>query len=109
MEDALEECAVARAPTLLLDLVDAPGRPGVHWWVHIGQGPLVRGQLSIGVHVPLAQEQGELFLGEIGVYQGQGNAVEGQVPGSVPGVLPLVRHGDDIGIVQMRPLVVAPA
>src|SRR5205814_2665718 len=31
VEDALEECAIARAPALLLDLVDAPGRPGVHW------------------------------------------------------------------------------
>src|SRR5439155_25116439 len=70
VEDALEECAIARTPALLLDLIDAPGRPGVHWWVHIGQGPLVRGQLSIGVHVPLTQEQGELLLGEIGVYQG---------------------------------------
>jgi hypothetical protein len=33
--------------------------------------------------------------------------MKGQIPGSVPGVLPFVRHGDDVGIVQMRPLVVA--
>ena len=35
------------------------------------------------------------------------NHVESQVPGGVPGILPVVRHGDDVAIVEMLPVVVA--
>src|ERR1700758_4192940 len=34
-------------------------------------------------------------------------AMKRQVPGRIPGVLPLVRHGQDIRVVEMRPLAVA--
>src|SRR5271165_1034908 len=33
--------------------------------------------------------------------------MEGKVPGSVPGILPLVRHRDDISIEKVRPVFVA--
>ena len=33
--------------------------------------------------------------------------VEGEVPGRVPGVLPLVRHRDDVAVVEVRPVAVA--
>ena len=48
-----------------------------------------------------------LLLGEINVHQRQGDGVEGQVPDCVPGVLPLVRHGDDVRVVHVEPVLVA--
>ena len=63
--------------------------------------------MSIGVHVPFANHQDELFFGKVGIHESQREAVEGQIPGGVPRILPLVRHRDDVSIVQMRPLVVA--
>ncbi len=108
LEHAFEELAVADAAALLLDLVDAPRRPRVHRRVHVAKRPLVRGQLPVGVHVPLAQHQRELVLGELGVDQRQRHHVKRQVPRGVPRVLPLVRHRDDVGVEQVRPLVVAP-
>ena len=102
----------ARSPTprlLLVDLVDAPRRPGVHRRIHIAERPLVRGQLPVGVHVPLAQQQHELLLREVGIDERQRHAVERQIPGRVPGILPLVRHRDDVGVVEVRPLVIAAA
>jgi hypothetical protein len=38
----------------------------------------------------------ELLLGEVGVDERERHAVEGEVPGRVPGVLPLVGHRDDV-------------
>ncbi len=89
------------------DLVHAQRGPGVDRRVDVGEVPLVGGELAVGVHVPLAAEQDELGLGELRVDVGQGDAVEGQVPGGVPRVLPLVRHRDDVAVVEVRPLVVA--
>ena len=101
VEDALEELAVALARPLLVDLVDAPGRPRVHGRVHVAEGPLVGRQLPVRVHVPLAQQQHELLLGEVGVDEGERDAVEREVPRGVPGVLPLVRHRDDVGVEEV--------
>jgi hypothetical protein len=42
----------------------------------------------------VAEEQPQLLLGEINVYQAQGDGVRGQVPDSVPGVLPLKSFDD---------------
>ena len=89
------------------DLVHPQRRPRLDRRVDVGEVPLVGGQLAVGVHVPLAAEQDELGLGELGVDVGQRDAVEGQVPGGVPRVLPLVGHRDDVAVVEVRPLVVA--
>ena len=59
------------------------------------------------MHVPLAQQQDELRLGERRVDVRQRHAVEGQVPGREPGVLPRVGHQDDLVVVQVRPVAVA--
>ncbi len=61
------------------------------------------------MHVPLAAEQQQLALRELGVDQGQRHAVERQVPCRVPRVFPLVGHGDHVGVVEVAPLVVATA
>ena len=57
-EDALEERAVAAAEDAPLDLVDAVRRPRVHRRVHVAELPLVRRDLPVRVHVPLAHQQG---------------------------------------------------
>ena len=51
---SLQEGAIPLAVAFLVDFVDAPGCPGMHRRVDITKGPLVRRNLSVGVHVPLA-------------------------------------------------------
>src|SRR5262249_12299857 len=97
------------AAKALFDLVHAPGRPGVDRWVDVAEGPLVGRQLAVRVHIPLAQEQDELLLGEIWVHQRERNRVEAQIPGGIPRELPLVRHGDHVAVVKVRPVVIAAA
>ena len=92
---------------IAVDLEDAQRRPRVHRRVDVAERPLVGGQLAVRVHVPLAAQQDQLVLGELGIDVRERDAVEGEVPGRVPGVLPLVRHRDDVHVVQVRPVVVA--
>ena len=92
-----------------VDAVDLPGRPRVHRRVHVAEGPLVRRQLTVGVHRPLAAQQQQLLLGRGRVDVRQRDAVEGEVPRGEPRVLPLVRHADDVGERQVAPRDVAPA
>ena len=106
VERALEEeaIAVALGPR---HLVHPPAGPGMHRRVHVAEGELVRRNLAIGMHVPLAEQQEQLLLGEVGIDAGEGDHVEGQVPGGEPGVLPLVRHRDDVPDEHVRPAGVA--
>ena len=100
----------SRSPSPRLRLFEAVGEdggPGVHRRVDVAEVPLVGRDLAVGVHVPLAQHQLELLLAEVGVDERQGEDVEGEVPGRVPGVLPLVRHGDDVAVVHVVPVLVA--
>ena len=106
LEAAGQEHAVALAAAGG-HLVDAPAGPGVDGRVDVGEVELVGGQLAVGVHVPLAQEQDELALGEVGVNPGEGDHVERQIPGGVPGVFPFVGHGDDVAVVEVDPICVA--
>ena len=103
VEDLLEEVDVAPAGQLALDLVDPPGRAGVDRRIDVAEVPLVGRELAVGVHVPLAAEQDELPLGPLGVDPGQGDAVEGRVPGGEPGVLPLVGHRQDVERREVAP------
>jgi hypothetical protein len=59
------------------------------------------------VHVSLAQHELELLLAEIGINHSQGEHVKGQIPGGIPRVLPLVRHGDDVAVVHVVPVIIA--
>ena len=86
VEDALEEDEVGGA----VDGEHPQGGPGVDGRVHVAEGPLVGGQLAVGVHVPLAAQQQELLLGELRIDVGDGHALEGQVPRREPRVLPRV-------------------
>ena len=108
VEHALQEFQVALAPMVLaVDLEHAPGGPGVHRRIDVAEGPLVGGDLAVRVHVPLARQQHQLLLRELGIDQREGDAVKGEIPGGVPGVFPLVGHRDDVGVVEVAPLAVA--
>ena len=101
---ALEEIQVRLAAQGLLGAVEEQGRPGVDRGVHVAEVPLVGGNLAAGVQVDPAEHQFHLLLGEVGVHDGERQRVEGQVPGRVPGVLPLVGHGDDVLVQHVEPL-----
>ncbi len=108
MEDPRQEVAIAFAGAPLLFLIDRPRRQDVNGGIDIAEGPLVGRNLAVRVHVPLAQHEQELLLGEAGVDQAEGDAMECQIPGRVPGVLPFVRHRDDVAAVVVPPLAIAP-
>ncbi len=80
----------------------------MHRRIDIAEVPLVGGNLPIGVGIETAQHQQQLLLGEIKIHQRQGDRVEGQVPGRIPRVLPLVRHGDHIGVEHVKPFRIPP-
>src|SRR5581483_3123054 len=48
-----------------------------------------------------------LLLRELAVDMGEGNAVKCKIPRGVPGILPLVRHRDDIRVIEMLPFPIA--
>jgi hypothetical protein len=109
VKNTLEELGVPFASALFFDLVDAPGGPSVDGRVDVPERPFVRGELAVGVHVPLACQEDQLLLRELGVDQRQRHAMESEVPRRVPRILPLVRHGDDVGVVELLPRRVAAA
>ena len=65
VERALEELAVVAVARLAGELVDAPHRPRVHRRVDVAERELVRGQLPVRVHVPLAAQEQQLLLREL--------------------------------------------
>ena len=93
-----------RPAELLLVFVEPERGTGVHRRIHVAEVPLVGGNLPARVDVEAAQHQQQLLLGEIEIHQRQGDRVERQVPGRVPRILPLVRHGDHVGVQHVEPL-----
>ena len=79
----------------------------MHGRVDVAEVPFVGRNLAVGVHEAFAQHQLELLLAEIGIDESQGEHMKGEIPDRVPGILPLVRHGDDVAVVHVVPLVVA--
>lgn len=77
--------------------------------VDVAEVPFVRGDLAVGVQIEAAQEQLQLALGEADVDHGQGDGVEGEVPGREPRVLPGVRHRHDLVVDHVVPGAVADA
>ena len=81
--------------------------PGLHRRVHVVERPLVGGQRAVRVLEPLPAEQDQLVLRERGVDAGERDAVEGEIPGGEPRVLPLVGHRHDVEGVERPPVLVA--
>ena len=104
LEDAFQEVVVGDPRPAALDVEHRDRGHGEHRRVDVAEVPLVGRDLPVGVHVPLAQHQEDLILGELRVDVRQGDAVEPQVPGGEPGELPLVGHRDHVAGVQVRPL-----
>ncbi len=104
LEDLLQEVVVLRA----VDLEDPQGGPRVDRRVDVAEVPLVRGQCTVGVHVPLAAHEQQLVLGVAGIDVCEHHRVEGEIPRREPGVLPGVRHRDHVVGVHLLPGVVAP-
>ena len=104
VEGRLEKIDVGLAAQGLLGAVQEQGRPGVDRGVHVAEVPLVGGELAAGVEVEPAEHQLHLLLGEVGVHDRDRQRVEGEVPGRVPGVLPLVGHRDDVVVDHVEPL-----
>ena len=107
LKTTLEPVRVAFARFSLVQAVGEDGGPGMNRRVDVAEIPLVGRNLAVGVHVALAQHQLQLLLAEIRVHQRQREDVESEVPGRVPGILPLVRHGNHIAVVHVVPVVVA--
>jgi hypothetical protein len=64
-EHALEECQISCTVDLALEVEKEVGGPGVNRRIYITEVPLVRRQLTVGMHVVLAQHELKLLLGEI--------------------------------------------
>ena len=106
LERSLQEAQIGAAQ-LLFNVVEEQCRPGVHRRIHVAEVPLVGRDLSVGMSVQIPQHQQELILGEIEVHQRKRNGVKRQVPCRVPGILPLVGHGDDVAVQHVEPLGIA--
>src|SRR5262249_21217189 len=76
VESALEEVTIGHAANAFFDLINAPRGPGMHRRIHIAESPLVRRQLSVRMHIPLAQKKCELLLSEIRIDLRERNAME---------------------------------
>ena len=92
------------ASQVLLDLEEVEGGPGMDGRVHVAEVPLVGRDLPVRVEIQAAQQQQELLLGEVEIDERERNGVERQVPGRVPGILPLVGHGNDVAVEHVEPL-----
>src|ERR1700739_1609646 len=107
MKDPLEKFAIAHTIFSLLQIMQKDGRPGVHRWINIAEIPFVGRHLAIGMKIESAYHQFELLFGKLRVYQRKRQCMKGQVPCGIPGVLPFVRHRDDVVIEHVEPLFVA--
>ena len=61
-------------------LVDTEHSPCVHGRIDVIKGKLIGGDLAVGSHVPLPQEQNQLLFSELWVNLGKWDHVEGKVP-----------------------------
>jgi len=104
VENPAQEVDVAPA----VEGEDLQRRPRVHRRIHIAEIPFVGRQRPVRVLVPFPAQHDQLVLGEGRIQVGEGHAVEGQVPGGEPGILPLVRHRDDVEPVEVTPPGVPP-
>ena len=57
------------------------------------------------IHV--VKHQLELLLGEVRIHARQGDAVKCEIPGGIPGILPLVGHRNHVVVHHVIPLPIA--
>ena len=78
-------------------------------WVYVAERPFISRDLPVGVHVPFARHQDQLFFGKHRIHLRNRNAMECEIPSRVPRVLPLVGHRNNVRVVQVFPFPVATA
>jgi hypothetical protein len=81
--------------------------PGMHRWIDVAEVPFVGGNLSSRMKVGLTQHQAELLFPKSASTRRKRQHMESKIPGGVPGILPFIRHRDDVGIVHVTPMLVA--
>ena len=107
VENAFQECVVGHAGVRTLDIKHGPRRHREHGRIHVAKIPFVRWELAVRVHVPLAQHQNDLILGELRIDVRERRAMKAQVPRGEPGELPFVGHRDHVAREEMPPFMVA--
>src|SRR5262245_27235736 len=75
--------------------------------INIAKIPLVRRNLAVGMEVEIAKHKELLLFGEIEIHQRQGNRVKGEIPSCIPGIFPLVGHGNNVAVKHVEPIRVA--
>jgi hypothetical protein len=79
----------------------------MHRGVDITEVPLVRRNLTIGLHVPFSRQKVELLLCESWVHHSQRNTMKSGIPGREEWVFPLIGHRKNIFDMEMLPLLKA--
>src|SRR5712672_3964319 len=108
MKHFLQEPAIRHTTQAPLNFVNSKSRPRMYRRIYVPERPFVRWQLPVRVHIPLAQQQNELFLRKIRIDQRDGNRMKRQIPRRIPRILPFVRHRNNVVVVQVRPIMVSP-
>src|SRR5262249_15375399 len=77
--------------------------PARHRRIHIAEIPFVGGNVAVGMLVPFPNDEIELRLGESRIDERERDAMESEVPGRVPRVLPGIRHRHHAFVVKVAP------
>ena len=88
-------------------VVEEQCRPGVNWWINVAEVPFVCRNLPVGMGVKTAQHKQQLFFGEVEIDQRKRDGVKSQIPSRIPGILPLVGHGNNVTVKHVEPLGIA--
>ena len=96
VEHGFQKVTIRFAMQFLFDLIDTPRCPSMNGWVHVAERPFISRDLPVGVHVPFARHQDQLFFGKHRIHLRNRNAMECEIPSRVPRVLPLVGHRNDV-------------
>src|SRR5664279_4009002 len=106
LERSFQEAEVGSSQ-LFLNAVEEQCCPGVNGRVYVAEVPFISRNLPVGVGIEVPQHQQELLFGEVEIDKGKRNGMKRQVPCRVPGIFPLVGHGDDFAVEHVEPLGVA--
>jgi hypothetical protein len=90
LKDAFEEFCVLSTMHFAFDVVGSPDGPSVQGRIDIGEIPFVGWDLTVGMEIPFAGEDIELFLCKLNVDHGERDAMERRIPGGEERIFPFV-------------------
>src|SRR6516162_5824799 len=100
---------VASATLHPLGTEDLQRGRSMHRRVHVTEGPFIGRDLAIRVQVSFAKQDFDLILREVDVDKRKRAAMEREVPGGEPRILPAIRRRDDIACLEVLPIAVPSA